>query len=320
LHSHYFLSYPVPELLLIDRASQRLAGLPVEVRPTHTTGLRIPQVSNFIDPESFLPINRTFEDIITTAPHYHPAELFTEAVLPAELRSTLKDRKKSAFRIRELEKVARIETGFDFIFPHTTNEALCTLIPVYRTLGLTPEESAARFTLLLAPVYDGELRNYHRLLQRIKSFYRHQPENQFTAISENIQRGLFTEVIAKSIRDSLTGNPENKQQKAGLTKSRNTLYKSVLVLENWKSYIDFIKTNRQQAEMWNYLYPYFKKNTGEGYYPVPRNFFIKYIHSNYERWLLPYLEDIGYLERSPYGYSAGYGTCYHYRINSEKFI
>jgi hypothetical protein len=319
LHAHYFLQYPIPEILLIDRAAGALKGLPVEVRPTHTTGLRIPQISNFIDPQNFLPLNETFDDIVTTAPHYHPAELFTESILPGEVRSTLHDRKVTAYRLRELEKVARIENGFDFIYPHTTNEALCSLIPVYRTLGLSPDEAAARFTVLLAPVYDGELKNYHRLLQRVKSFYRHQPESQFTAISANIQNDLFSEIAAAAVRDQLSGNPQNYRQKAGLTKSRNTLYKSVLAIENWKAYIDFIKKNRQRCEMWNYLYPFFKKNTSEGFYPIPSSFLLK-LHTNYERWLLPFLEDIGYLERSPYGYSAGYGTCYHYRINTEKFI
>jgi hypothetical protein len=71
--------------------------------------------------------------------------------------------------------------------------------------------------------------------------------------------------------------------------------------------------------MWNYLYPYFKKNTGEGYYPIPRNLFKK-LREHYELYLLPFFKEIGYLERAPYQYASGEGICYYYKINGGQFI
>jgi hypothetical protein len=71
--------------------------------------------------------------------------------------------------------------------------------------------------------------------------------------------------------------------------------------------------------MWNYLYPYFTKNTGEGYYPLSRNI-LKKAYINYERYLLSFLAEAGYLARSPYRYSSVYGICRYYKINSERFM
>jgi hypothetical protein len=69
--------------------------------------------------------------------------------------------------------------------------------------------------------------------------------------------------------------------------------------------------------MWNYLYPYFMKNTGEGVLPP----FTEYLETSAPAlYLLPFLVEIGYLVRSPYRYSSVYGICYYYEINSVKFM
>jgi hypothetical protein len=185
---------------------------------------------------------------------------------------------------------------------------------VYRSAGLTPEESATRFYANLAPVYDGELRNLERLLRRIQSFYKNQPE-QFKR-TESKQIDFYSLLLADTIALKVTGATETGYQIRALGQKRNTVRKAVLRLENWKNFIDGVKENRQMVEYWNYLYPYFKKNTAEGYYPIPRNL-LKEIHGNYGEWLLPFLMEVGYLEKSPYGYSAGNGTCLHYRINQQ---
>jgi hypothetical protein len=319
LHAHYFLTYPLPEILLIDRVSQQIKGLEktVDVRPTHNTGLRIPRSNNFIDPENFHSLEDDFSGIVGQARKYHPAELFTD-IDPAAIRQALKSR-KAILRLDVLQKVARIEAVFYPIGAGATNEALCNLIPVYRTSDFSPDEAAHRFTVLLSPDYAGEMRNPGELARRIRSFYRNQPENQFTAVPKAIQQDLFTETIARRIADSVTGNGETRQQKAAITVKRNTVKNAVLQIEQWRNYIEYVKQNRQQCEMWNYLYPFFKKNTAEGYYPIPSSFFLK-LHGHYEWYLLPFLKDVGYLERSPYGYSAGFGTCYHYKIHGENFL
>jgi|GEM_PF-4487647 hypothetical protein len=313
LHAYFFLSYPVPFPVLEERLKIVLAGVPVEIKPTTRTGIRFPRIGKFIYPNTLLPVTSDFDRMLDEAERYHPAELFTE-INPEEIRESLKDRKGKTLRLRELQKIAKIEAGFPCIYDGNTNDALCNLIPVYRSAGLTAEESASRFYANLAPVYAGELRCFERLLRRIQSFYKNQPET--FKRTETKQIDFYSLLLADTIANKVTGQTETKYQKQGLTQKRNTVRKAVLRLENWKNFIDGVKENRQMVEYWNYLYPYFKKNTAEGYYPIPAGIWLQ-VHSNYERWLLPFLMEVGYLEKSPYGYSAGNGTCLHYRINQQ---
>ena len=47
---------------------------------------------------------------------------------------------------------------------------------------------------------------------------------------------------------------------------------------------------------------------------ILRNTFKK-VYDKYEIWLLPFFEEIGYLDRSPYEYSTIFGICYYYKMN-----
>jgi hypothetical protein len=180
-----------------------------------------------------------------------------------------------------------------------TNEALCELIPVYRSLGLSAQEAAAEFAALLVPRYEGELTDMRRLLQRVTSFYRHEPETRFNAIPQTAQVELFTGQLAETIAALLNGPIGTVQQRGALTKKRATVRRTVIGIEQWRIHMDAVKASKQVMENWDYLYPYFRKNTGEGYYPLSRNFLKKY-HSRYSEYLLPFLEEIGYLKHSGY--------------------
>jgi hypothetical protein len=319
LHAHYFLTHPVPEILLVDRLRAVMEGTPVEVRPTHQMGLRIPQEQNLLDPETLRPLTGKFADLVQAALRYHPVELLNDGISPEALRSALKERSAKAIHLKAWQRLAQIEATYQGIQPGTTNEALCELIPVYRNAGLGAEAAAAEFSALLAPEYTGELRTFSILIRRVRSFYKHIPETRFTIPQEQQEEDLFTQEITRVIAAVLTGPIETRYQRAALTKKRKTVIKAVRYLESWRLYLEEVISSRRFLEMWNYLYPYFKKNTKEGYYPIPSNTFKK-IHHDYERWLLPFFEEIGYLERSPYGYSTVFGICYYYKMNGYQLI
>jgi hypothetical protein len=319
LHAFYFLTHPVPEILLIERARRVLEGVPVEIKPTSQIGLRIPAERYLLDPRSLNRLKVDFRQAVQEAAQYHPFELFGASVLPDEIVDSLKSRKSKALRLKTWESVCGFEAEYaGGVRAGATNEALCELIPVYRSSGLTPEEAAAEFAALLAPEYAGELRNFRRLLQRVKSFYQKTPATRFNTLPK-LETDLFTEFIAENISGLVRGKEETRQQKAGLTRKRRTVKKAVFIIENWKRYIDGVVHSNQFLEMWNYLYPFFKKNTKEGYYPLSSDF-LKKTHRNYERFLLPFLVEVGYLERSPYQYSSIYGICSYYKINSVNFM
>jgi hypothetical protein len=321
LHAFYFLEHPVPELLLIAKAREALRDVPIEVRPTSIVGLRIPAEKDLVDPVSLVPLKVSFEEAVNSARIYHPAQLFGLDIMPRIVLESLKERRQKALTTKTWKSIANAEAEYDGgIQGGTTNTALCELIPVYRSAGLTPEAAAAEFAALLASGYNGEFRqNPYRLLQRVRAFYRKEPETRFNTLPVHAERGLFTDIIAESIAALVTGPTETRQQKAALTARRRTFKKAVTAIEVWKLYIDGVISRKQYLEMWDYLYPYFKKNTKEGYYPLPRNLFKK-LHEHYENDVLPFLKKIGYLERAPYRYSSDYGICYYYRINGYQFI
>ncbi|GHU23455.1 hypothetical protein FACS1894172_08300 [Spirochaetia bacterium] len=322
MHAFYFLSHPVPEPLLIGQVRRLLRDVPVEVKPTNAIGLRIPTEKGLLDPLTLKPLNKLFDEAVNAAMVYHPAEVFGMGIMPHAIIEGLKERQSKAVKVRTWRKIGKVEEEYGKygIQAGETNTALCELVPVYRSAGFTPEETAAEFIALLAQEYDGELRKYRRLLQRIQSFYKNEPESRFNALPQKYEGGLFTEVIAEAIAALVIGPTETRQQKSALTMRRRTAQKAVTVIESWRLYLDDVITSKQSLEMWNYLYPYFTKNTSEGFYPISRNIFKKKMHEHYESWLLPFLLEIGYLERSPYPYSSVYGICYYYRINGEKFF
>lgn len=322
LHVYYFLDYCMHINILISKVREIVKELPVEIKPTDNIGARVPRVGSLLDAFTLEPLEGNFEDIIISAERYHPAEIFSDNLNPVLIRQTYKERKNiSILQIRESRTLAKFEYEQAGIDAGQTNEALCNLIPMYRSAGLTPEEAARRFSANLSLKYNGELLNKNRLVRRIKSFYRNMPDNCFNTLPQNKQPDFFSEKIAERIVETIDCLVNTRQQKAALTAKKQTAKKAIMYLENWKHFIDSIKKDRKELEYWNYIYPFFKKNTSEGYYPIPRNMFKK-IHERYDLWLLPHLREVGYLERSPYGYSNApdKSTCYHWKINGGYFI
>lgn len=316
LHAYYKLQYPVPFSILEEKLKLKLYGIPVEIKPTTKTGIRIPNKANFLDPETLLPCTKNFTDILENAEIYHNSVLFDETT-PEDIRESLKTRKVKSLRLYESVKLAKIESDYPCIYDGNTNDALCNLIPIYRSTGMTAEESAQRFYSLLAPVYNGELRNYNRLLSRVQSFFRKDTGQLYRIIKPRyVQRDFVSEELAETLVNRVTGATATKQERGALVKKKRTVFNAVMRLQNWKMYLDNIKNDKQQCQTWNYLYPFFIKNMNEGFYPIPRNL-LKEIHEHYELWLLPFLVEQGYLKKSPYGYSADNGTCFHYEIRQE---
>jgi hypothetical protein len=322
LHAYYFLSIPVPELLLIGKAREMLQGINVEIKPTSEVGLRIPQDHKFLDPSSMYPLPFNFAEIVLEAYQYHPIEIFGNELERKYIVEQLQDHSSSYHTAKVMERVLEAESayiGVNGIHPGETNEAIKILVPIYRTAGFTVEESVERFAMLLARDYSGELRNMRRLRQRVESYYRNAPETRFDTIPLPQQDSLYIELIVEALTAQLTGPTETAYQRSALTKRKATLREAIYIIESWVAYIDAVRSNRQKLAVWDYLYPYFTKNTAEGYYPLSRNILQK-INKHYERWLLDFLLSVGYLERAPYRYSKLYGICYYYRINGMRAL
>ena len=317
LHLWYLVPWPMPWEILRAQAEEKLRGLGVELRPTPGLALRIPHESGLVDPETLLPLRLDFTAVVEEAPRYHPAELFNADILPASLRSDLATRQRRYERIRYSAAIGRAEAELGPILPGMTNDALCRLVPLYRGAGLSEEEAAQRFADLLAPFYDGELRNAGHLRRRVRSFYRHAPDPRPRAV----QLGLFThwvaEAVSRAAADALSARrPTGRRalKRSQVTRSFRRLAAGILA---WDDYLAGVRADPRERALWNYLYPYFVKNTREGFVPLPRNV-LRRIDPHYERHLAD-LVSCGFLSASPYPYVPGAGIARYYGIDRERF-
>lgn len=316
LHPFYFLSTPTPWQFLEGALRESLQGIAVEIRPTPNTSLRIPSAASFIDPQSFRYDARPYEDIIDSAERVHPAELFNEGILPGAIRTSLRERKERFGLLRSAVNLGRIEARYSPIMAGNTNEALCKLIPCYRGAGMDSEQAAVQFTRLLAPNYTGELNDWHRLHKRIESLYKNTPTAYEGA--RNVQLDLFTSEASAAIASLWTPDKVQGRGAYHVGLKREGIRELVAGIVNWRGHIDMVKASPTTRASYNYVYPYFLKNTHEGYYPLP-NSVLRKADLNYNRFM-PFLESIGFLEPAPYPYVPNAGICRYYRINSERFV
>jgi len=316
LHAWWFITWPMPTAVLHGQAEAKLHGLEVELRPTPTLALRIPHEGGLVDPGTLLPVRQDFQTVIADAPRYHPAELFNPDVLPAGQRANLAARKRRAAAARYSRTIAEAEAELYPILPGATNDALTRLVPLYRGAGLTEADAALRFAAMLAPFYAGELRDGARLRKRVHSFYLRAPDPK----PRSVQRGLFTapaaDAVARAAADFRAKGQRGKRalRRGQVEGSCRRLAAGIIV---WVDYIAAVRADPRQRGEWNYLYPYFAKNTREGLVPLPRAT-LRRIDANYSRHL-PYLVGCGFLAPGPYAYVPGAGICRYYRVDLERF-
>lgn len=313
LHCWYLLIAPFPSRILEEKAKERLNGLPVEVRPTPSTGLRIPAETNLLDPHTLLPLHKPFADAVNDALDnrcYHVAEIFGEEGMPEAIRESLRTRKRRL----AYGSVMRVEQEIYPILPGTSNEALKKLVPVYRSAGFTVEQATARIHELLAPVYDGELRNWQRLYKRVQSFYKKSPE--YYEKPKREQLPLFAESIAEAVAKRWDEGRRRGKGVYHVESRREGIRKLVAGILRWREWVTAVVQSPGERSAWNYIYPFFAKNMREGFIPLPRNYLRK-LDPNYHR-IMPFLVETGFLEPSPYPYVPGAGIAKYYRVHDEE--
>jgi len=183
---------------------------------------------------------------------------------------------------------------------------------------MTVQEATVRFAGLLHPSYAGELRDWHRLLGRVRSFYRNPPPTPYTR-PRDVQHDLFAEAVAENVAATWPARGETRQARAGATKRRRTLVRIVLGVLDWTGYVRRVYEHPGERAAWNYVYPYFAKNMREGFTPLPRTLLRRFVPYHAER-VLPHLEAQGFLTPSPYPYVPGAGICRYYRVDAARFM
>ena len=315
LHAWYFLMSPHPFRFLEGQARERLHGLRgVEIRPTPAAGLRLPEESRILSPDTLLPVYADFSDAVNEALEskaYHAAELFGEGIMPEALRLSLRERRgRFAWGT-----VSRVETDVYPILPGNTNAALCRLVPVYREAGLSEGDAAARFAALLAPVYGGELRSWGRLYARVKAFYK-RPAVYYER-PRKPSGDLFSAPIGETVAALWDAETRKGRGVYHVEARRAGIKRLVSGIVDWTGYVSEITRVPAEREAWGYLYPYFTKNRTAGYFPLPKSLLFR-LDKHYNR-VFPFLRACGFLEAAPYPYVPGAGICRYYRVETMRF-
>jgi hypothetical protein len=180
LHAFYFLLRPLPFLVLNNALSALLAGLPIEIKPTTSTSLRIPPENSFINPITLEKESRKWKTIVSNALKHEPYELFGDRVSPDTLRASFKNKKKNA-----MLKIYKLEGIISPILPGNTNEAVKKLGFVYAINDTPMEYAVSRFQELLHPDYRGELRQSERLTDRFQNIYNRVNKQGFIPIEKD---------------------------------------------------------------------------------------------------------------------------------------
>ena len=304
IHCYYFFDSHTSWLRLYETVREHLHGIDIEILPTPTKTLRIPRVGCFLNPE-------TLESIDPPSPRdikYYPAKiLFISPEQASE--ETGKTR-------RSFDKFYQMQAKEAEHFPlenGNTNRAVVECGIAYRMAGLTLDQAAIRFKLRVdeSTGYTGDLRDEKRIQHRFSAIYRHkmsyipQPRVGYCYIVDEI-------VINKLVIISPFAKQRNIPLKHFLTE-----------LFIWCNYIENLK---KDPVMYTYMcekYPFFRKNTRAGYYPLP-SVLLRGWNWDYFS-ILGWLLDVGFLKPlnssdSVRGaYSNTLHSCKYYAITREEF-
>lgn len=318
LHTYYKLEslYPSPILSRLAMAKTMKHG--AEVRPTMTQGLRFPRLVDRLDPDTLAP---TPEKGLQDIPVRFAGELFGIDHTPMVLREQLQDGHGARIGSARDSLIARVERKvLQDGLQGASNEALCHLAPVYYLAGYQLEEAVYRFRLLtLEAGYHGELENEHRLRQRLATLYRGMTDrgahNDAIRARLKIEPGLWDAAICEALAKQA---PFAKQREKPLFRFLSGLF-------DWLNYQDAIQADPAAMAVWSYLYPYYRHNTRNGWYPFPSSV-LNDLNSRYYN-VLPYLIDAGFLTPAPFKYQVAgrtrdgdgwqAGVCKHYAVNRE---
>ena len=305
LHVYWVLSCRIPDLQLVRLARARLDGLHVEVRPTHNSSLRIPARNAYLDAVSLVPTTVNLQELALI----HPSTLFDDEWLPSATREALRNRDLRPRSTQDSVAIERVEDSVTPIHAGNSNAALNRLIPVYKRRRLSVDDAIERLVLMLerSPDYLGELKQRRdRLVQRLESYYR-RPASEFVPEPDDLQPEVFEEaIVADLVRISPFGVQRNEP-----------IRRFLRCLLTWLNWHDSIGRDAARTTWMDSVYPYYRKNRREGFYPLPSSK-LRQWNDRYNQ-LMDWLQHVEFLAPAPYPYVPVQGVCKYYDVNRALF-
>jgi len=307
LHAFWYFTNLLPTDHLVETAKNKLQGIPIEVKPSTTEALRIPRTGMILDPDTYHRIATPADEYIGAATQYHYAELFNGDI---HNYTTARQKRDKIVSLRNAEKLSMIEAE---IVPYgflngISNEQFLRLEFAYRSAGLSLEGALDRFKLILDRSF--AYNRYKSNAISVKDIYRRlvctYKKNSTPKRSKPVQPSLFDNPL---IDDLIEASPFAKQRELPLRRFLTELL-------SWCDWHDSITTDKAQLAVFDWLYPYYRKNRKEGLYPLPYNQ-LKQWNGHYTE-ILDWLKDINIIKESEYTYSKNRGICKYYWINRLK--
>jgi len=307
LHAYWYIEQYLPTEILVAVAQNQLKGIPIEVKPTMTTALRIPSQRTIVDPETLRKTGSSLEDTIAKATIYHYAELFQGQL--HNYSPTSEQKRDRAISLRKAEALYSIEAqvvpmGF---LEGCSNQQFLDLEQAYRCAGLSIEEALDRFKLILDRSFGYNFNKKDAITlksieNRLQCTYK---KNDTPKQYKPREVSLFNDPL---IEDLIQLSPFAKQREKPLRKFLTELF-------TWCDWHDDIIKDKALTAVFDYYYRYYRKNRKEGYYPLPKNQ-LRAWNGRYLE-IIEWLQKLGILEASPYQYSKRAAICKYYRIKRE---
>ena len=320
LHAYYLLDQLIHWRDLHNLARHRLSSLqqtgknPIEVKPTPRATLRIPNITNILNPDTLQPLSHaTLSTFNFTSLHsYDPSTLFGPDYrsLYRTLRTTNDRNHASHSRysspfgnrtpIGDLELIKKTLLPFT---PGDTYETVFEIVYACNKENMTTDEIASYIATCAqsSPDYQGDLCEItEALLTRIEHITGHYSPIPRITVSHESYDATISHITSI--------HPFPSQRTKSLSRFLEHLFA-------WKDFHDAILSNPEALSSFDSLYPYYRVNRVASYYPLPTSLLRKW-HSRYFK-ILTWLISVDVLTKSPHAYSTSAHICNYYSISFD---
>jgi hypothetical protein len=308
LHVYYFLTRPTAHITFAPLLKQRLAGLPIEIKPSPYTSLRIPVKRRLVD-ANLHPLYLDGKDADIPLDWLSLPVYDIEAILGADWRSQYYDLLRSTPTSTHEYSLALNESSILPFEDGLSNDQLLSLVFLYRRKGLSPEEALARITQGIAssPSYTGHIDdNPDVLMQRITAIYGYCGAEGLTKEAWSSVDKDNVSILARNLLSKISNLPSYKPR------SRRGVIKYLEGLIAWKSFQDNVIHSPELVAHYDALYRYYRHNRNRGYYPLP--FIVQRAWTSQWNLYLKLLLEAKILIPAPFKPCARAHICKYYRI------
>ena len=299
LHVYYLLTDYYDASLLTKKISQLLNLKNVDIKPSYNSAIRSINSNYILSPTSLHKSRKKFCNYIKESVKYSSSEILFDYIEPIK------------------KPLCKSSGPIGIIYKGQTNDALNTLIPIWKTKGFTNEQCVEMFQEKLDKSYSGECRSKARLLKRIQYYTGGLETKKIVSSSLEFVEDTYSKLI-EFILNKYDKFYKNKTL-YNRTRFKSKLKEFIIAILYAKQTNKSIYDDPQSRSLYDQLYCFFSKEVRNGNTPLPSTFF-KAISTNYHQYT-NFLHLIGFISM-PNGrsYDTQRNSCIYYKVNTTLHI